>query len=533
MAESSDTLITTRSGPVQGSSREHTLVWTGIPYAKAPEGTLRWKAPQPPAHRTTVFDATRPATDCVQVTPDGTRGQEDCLNLNVYRPKNVAGKLPVLVYIHGGNNQLGSSTEFEPEYIAGRLNAVIVTLNYRLGALGFNPLNALNTGEPTENSGNFTLLDIKQALSWVRNNIDNFGGDSNNITVSGFSAGGRDVMAMLISPLFAYTFNKAIVFSGGMTTSDKKVASGIFADRLAPQVVHQGIRADTRSARTWLLDGSPDVRTFLYRLPAEKLAGLFGDAGIRMSQFPHLYRDGVVLPLSGFDTLKYNAVPVIMVTGLQEFSFFARNDAMFSAAVKAGSLAKNTTLFNKYQFANRYGGLMYSLFNVTESAEKMYPHYDAPIYGMEFRYGSDVFVTGDRLAQIGSFHGVFMPFWDKHKYAEFTQEAMALEGSRQLGDTFNRYIRQFLVSGSPNSRTLPPWLRWSPEHAAAGKSLVVMDANKQKALIYMSNKSYTSADILREMEKDPTLTPAEKRDVMTKVLNGRWFSAPLDAHLKQ
>lgn len=533
IADDTIAVVSTTTGPVQGSAEHGISCWTGIPYAKAPEGKLRWMAPVPPTTWSAAYDATRPAKMCLQVSSEGVVGQEDCLNLNIYRPTGMPGKLPVLVYIHGGNNQLGNSTEFTPSYLAGRLNAVIVTLNYRLGALGFNPLKVLNTGDPEQSSGNFALLDQRLALMWIRNNIDAFGGNSHNITVSGFSGGGRDVMAMLISPLFANTFDKAIVFSGGMTTADKNDAESIFARQLAPLVVKKGIKKDIPSAEQWLLTPSAKVKAFLYRLPAVQLAALFGDAGIRMKRFPHLYRDGVVLPASGFTTATYNAVPLIMITGQQEFSFFARRDAMFTAAVKKGTLATNTVLLNKYNFASKYGGLMYSLFNVDASAAKMYKSYNAPIYGMEFRYGSDAFVTGDKLAQIGSFHGVFMPFWDSSKYAEFTQDALKLEGTRQLGEAFNNYLKHFIESGSPNSRTQVTWQRWTPENGAAGQSLLIMDANKQKPIIYMSNKSYSYADIIREMDRDNMLSAKEKSQIMKQVLNGRWFSEALDTELRR
>lgn len=339
-------------------------------------------------------------------------------------------------------------------------------------------------------------------------------------------------MAMLISPIFANTFDKAIVFSGGMTTADKNDAEAIFAERLAPLVVKKGIRKNRHSAKTWLMTPSPEVRAFLYGLPPTQLARLFGDAGIRMSHFPHLYRDGVVLP-SGFSTQRYNAVPLIMATGQQEFSFFARGDVMFAAAAKNGTLSTTPSLLNRYRFANQYGGLMYSLFNVQASAEKMFAHYNAPIYGVEFRYGSDVVVTGDKLAQVGSFHGIFMPFWDSSKYAEFTQDVLKLDGVQKLGDEFNGYLKDFLQSGSPNDRSRVEWQRWTPENAAAGQSLLIMDANKKKPIIYMSNKAYSYQDIIREMDNDHSLSDADKNSVMREVLNGRWFSEALDQHMNK
>ena len=109
-----------------------------------------------------------------------------------------------------------------------------MSVNYRLGALGFNPLDALKTGSDEENSGNFALLDIAQALDWVEKNIETFGGNKDNVTLAGFSAGGRDVMATLISPTFKGKYDKAISFSGGMTLSDEEESQEIFATAIAP-----------------------------------------------------------------------------------------------------------------------------------------------------------------------------------------------------------------------------------------------------------------------------------------------------------
>ncbi|WP_300000925.1 carboxylesterase family protein [uncultured Cedecea sp.] len=530
LAQDNPLIIETSYGKILGTEQQGVEYWTGIPYAQAPVAQLRWQPPETPKKWTDIRDTTQPAADCIQVTADGTKGQEDCLNLNVYRPQTSDRQLPVLFYIHGGNNQVGTSTEFNPQHLATTLNAVIVTANYRLGALGFNPLSALNTGDARQDSGNFTLLDIKSALDWVKQNASAFGGDANNITVSGFSAGGRDVMAMLISPLFASSFQKAIVFSGGMTTSDKNEAEKIFARRFAEQVVKDGIKPTVQQAEAWLLAGGDEVKQYLYHLPAAQLASFFGDAGIRMAKFPHLYRDGTVLPESGFDTLKYNAVPVLMFSGQSEFSFFALGDPYFQAAFKQGTLAQDTELLNKYAFANKYGSLLYSLFNVNQSAEKMYPHYPAPIYGAEFRFGMDAFVTGSRMAPIGSFHGVFMPFWDPVKYEVFTADAIKLAGAKKLGEQFNGYIRQFIRTGNPDVPGQPAWKAWTPENVAAGESILELDASKQKALISMRSKSYNVDDVIRAIEQDHSITPDAKKEMLSSVLKGRWFSEKLDAH---
>ncbi|MEX9296084.1 carboxylesterase family protein [Providencia alcalifaciens] len=523
-----DHIIETTNGKVQGSTQQSLVTWTGIPYGKAPQGELRWKKPEPVSQWSETFDATKPAQNCIQTSQSGAIGTEDCLNLNIYRPDDNQKNLPVLFYLHGGNNQTGTSAEFNPQLVATELNAVIVTVNYRLGALGFNPLQALNTGDKIEDSGNYALLDIKLSLDWVKENIAAFGGNPNNITVSGFSAGGRDVMAMLISPIFENSFNKAIVFSGGMTTANKNQAEQIFADRLAKLVVRDNKKPTLDLAKAWLLSGSPDVKAYLYQLPAADLATLFGDAGIRMSQFPHLYRDGVVLPKNGFETNAYHSVPIIMVTGQGEFSLFSRGDKRFAGAIADGSLATNTRLLNQYDFANKYGSLFYSLFNVNQSAQKMYPHYKAPIYGVEFSLGGDEVVTGSQLAPLGSFHGIFLALWDKTKFSPFTQELVKLEGTKDVRQKFNGYLANFLLNGVPSNKGQIEWKPWSPENEQAGESLLVINANKIKSIIYMSNKPYQYDDVVALIEQDNTVTPEEKQQIITQVLNGRWFSEPLD-----
>ncbi|WP_049034227.1 carboxylesterase family protein [Klebsiella aerogenes] len=529
-ATASDLLVNTHAGKVLGIEKNGVKQWTGIPYARPPVGKLRWRAPQPLFHWNSIFDARKAAQDCIQATATGTKGVEDCLNLNIYRPAKESHNLPVLIYIHGGNNQTGSSGDFNPNFIAKHLHAVIVTVNYRLGALGFNPLSALNTGDKQEDSGNYALLDLKQSLVWVKNNIKLFGGDNNNITISGFSAGGRDVMAMLISPIFTNTFNKAIVFSGGMTTSDKQEAQNIFVQRIAHLVVADGIKRNLSEAQAWLMHGGQSVKHYLYQLPPNKIAMLFGDAGIRMHQFPHIYRDGYVIPKVGFNTTIYNSVPLIMLTGQNEFSLFARNDSFFSRAIHNNTFNDDSSLVDDFRFVNYYGGKLYSLFNVERSAEKMFKHYQAPIYGTEIHFGTDPFITGRELAPVGSYHGIFLAFWDPAVNANFIQHAMRLRGAKDLTTTFNNYLRNFLIKGKPENSKTSQWLPWTPDNVKKGQSILMMDANKEHAITWMSSKDYTSDDVITAIEKDHSVTDTEKQKLVTHVLSGRWFSSELDEH---
>ncbi|MEY8354517.1 carboxylesterase family protein [Lachnospiraceae bacterium 54-53] len=146
----------------------------------------------------------------------------------------------MLVFIHGGNNQTGNAGEIPGTDLVKKDNCVYVSVDYRLGLLGFNCLPALQKEE--NSTGNYAMLDIGAALDWVKENIAAFGGDPGNVTISGFSAGGRDVMAMPASPVFKGKFQKAIAFSGGMTTADEGLSAKKIAAAMAPLAVEGEIR---------------------------------------------------------------------------------------------------------------------------------------------------------------------------------------------------------------------------------------------------------------------------------------------------
>ncbi|MFM2483329.1 carboxylesterase family protein [Celerinatantimonas sp. YJH-8] len=504
-----------------------TWVWLGIPYAKAPIGAWRWQKPVPVAASSQSFQATHAGPICPQYKNDRYLGQEDCLNLSIYRPATQQS-LPVLVYIHGGNNQSGKAEEFNPRALAKALNSVIVMVNYRLGALGFNPLAVLKSQDPIQASGNFGLLDQGAALDWVKANIQAFGGQPDRITVSGFSAGGRDVMAMLISPLFKGKFQQAIVFSGGMTTAAVQPSQRVFLAAFAPLVVADGRKPDLQSAMDWLQHGGPKVVDYLRRLTADRIAALMRNAGIRMSVFPHLYRDGVVLPESGFNTDHYNAVPVIMLSGENEFSFFALSDPQFADAYHHGLLLSNSMLLNEYQFVFHYGGKLYSLFNVQRSAQRMYPHYSAPIYATQIRLGTDPDVTGPKMALLGSFHGIFLPLLDRALLEPMLPGVFQKPGVVDMSNHFQRYLAAFLHSGDPNVSGQTRWLSWTPEHQAQGASILILDANQRQAISYMSMKNYDMAMLIEQIKNDHRLPEETKMQLLHQVLNGRWFSDELD-----
>ena len=372
----------TQYGPVQGTLENGAEIWYAIPYGAAPVGELRWTPPQDPEAWSESVDCTSPGEMAYQMASGEASGTEDCLNLDVYAPEG-AENLPVLVFLHGGNNQTGNTKELIGSELVVNDGCVFVTLNYRLGIFGFNCLPALQTEEGS--TGNYAMLDVAKALDWVKDNIAAFGGDPENITISGFSAGGRDVMAMLVSPLFAGKFQKAIAFSGGMTIADVSESVSAIAAAVAPLAVEDGKAEDEAAAKAWLMTDGGDVKEWLYGVSSERLCALMGNAGIRMSVFPHLYNDGVVFPVEGFETDTWNSVPVIMLTGSTEFSFFDYGDAFWNSDEAAA--LDETDLQAAKDFANAYGSDMYRIFNAQCSAETMYDKYGADIYLCQVDYG--------------------------------------------------------------------------------------------------------------------------------------------------
>ncbi len=202
--------IEIEGGTVQGFTQGKVDVWQGIPYAAPPVGDLRWRAPQPVEawRRTLVADSYGPS--CVQ--PDIEFVSEDCLTVNVFRPADAAGPLPVMVWIHGGAMVRGGANIYPMQAVTAQ-GVVAVSINYRLGRLGFFAHPALAVeGEPR---GNYGYLDQLAALKWVQRNIAAFGGDPNSVTIFGESAGGGSVFAQLVSPMSRSLFARAILQSPG------------------------------------------------------------------------------------------------------------------------------------------------------------------------------------------------------------------------------------------------------------------------------------------------------------------------------
>ena len=507
------TLRPTASGPVQGgqTSQEGCLVWYGVPYGAAPAGALRWQPPQDPAPWADALDCTKPAPMALQNTNGMAAGTEDCLKLNIYARDGAAG-LPVVVYFHGGGNRTGSPQELPGTRLASRADCVFVSAGYRLGLLGFNALPALQNGP--DSTGNYALLDAAKALDWVQENIASFGGDPRNVTVMGFSAGGRDVLAMLSSPYFAGRFQRAISLSGGLTTADPGASARQTAAAFAPLAVEDGLFADQNSAAQWLLTSGEDVTRWLYDLDPARVCLLMADGGIRMSSFPHLFADGVVLPENGFEAPLANPVPLLLVTGVTEFSLFNPLEVQYQSNGLDASEAASARAF-----ATRYGSELYRIFNGAASAAALSAGSSAPVWVCEIAYGGRNSASPIRAMGLGSFHGISLSMLSGENALSGVAN-LSSDGFAALSDLFVEKVGSFLHSGS---------LDWQPWTAASPKALV-LDAGTaaDSASALLQEAPADDTPVLDQLEADNSVPSAAKDLVIRQVLNGRIFSAHLD-----
>lgn len=329
--------VETASGPVVGAAAAAGQAFLGIPYAAPPVGALRWREPRPVASWAEPRQATALGPSCLQNLSLDAQigragagpflGQEDCLTLNVYAPPAAAGGQgrPVMVWIHGGAFVLGTSGQYDPSTLARNTGAVVVTVNYRLGALGFLAHSALR-GTPGE--GAFALLDQQAALRWIRTNVAGFGGDPRRVTLFGQSAGAWSTCDQLASPGAAGLFARAILESGACVTP---------ATSLPAAAAEEGGR---RLGASLGCDG-PEALACLRARSAEEI----------LSALPE--RDGVTgpnswAPVTGLDVLpvppreafatgRFNRVPVIDGTNRDEGRLFGYLRGLQADLLTAGS----------------------------------------------------------------------------------------------------------------------------------------------------------------------------------------------------
>lgn len=335
----------TNAGKVEGSFLDGLYVFKGIPYAAPPVGKLRWLAPQP----VEPWDGIRPAKESGTIAPQivmpnpaldmlriEQRQDEDCLFLNVWTPGLDDARRPVMVWIHGGAFVGGSGSEITADgaKLARRGGVVVVSLNYRLGLLGFLNLNEVTDGKIPA-TGNEGLLDQVAALRWVRDNIAAFGGDPDNVTVFGESAGGMSIGCLLAMPEARGLFNRAILQSGVGSTVSFLDAGVMLAGKLLE-----------------LLDIEPEDTDALMSLTVEQLLSANEELRKRMARKEEEEMritvtapviDGTVLPEIPLDAIRGGSaagVDMLAGTNLEEWTLLCLMDEKLPGLDEDGLLRR-------------------------------------------------------------------------------------------------------------------------------------------------------------------------------------------------
>jgi len=453
--------VRTKQGMVRGQVRDAVAVFRGIPYAAAPVGALRFRAPQPHQPWSGVRDATQDGPACPQNQSGDPAGKasanEDCLLLNIFAPAERGSRRPVLVWIHGGGFNIGFSgaRQYDPTPLVQEGGVVVVSINYRLGTLGLLTTPALDA--PGEPSGNYAIRDQQAALRWVQRNIAAFGGDPRNVTIVGESAGAASVLALVTSPLSRGLFHKAIAQS-------------------PPNDSHAMPRAATQAkseklAETLGCKAGPEQAACLRALPVEAILKTRGDLT--------LVQDAAVLPRHTFAALRdgnFNRVPMLIGSNLQEGYFFVSGTERrlghpmtaqeYEAEARSAFGAGATEVMRQYPIAAHpspaaaigaaHGDIRFSCH---ADMARMGAAKFVPVYGYEMNEPDPVQQQPRQKISLANtaYHTTDLAYLFEYDTAPLTGDAA------RLGKTMRAAWIAFARSGSPNGAGLPAWPRFQTD----------------------------------------------------------------------
>jgi para-nitrobenzyl esterase len=543
-------------------------VWRGIPYASPPVADLRWRAPEEPAPWSETREALRQGAFCPQFASrfggvpgdEGEiRGDEDCLFLDVYAKQREQAKVPsgenrvpVLVWIHGGGNVIGHAGFYDGGNMAQTHDVVVVAINYRLGPLGWFRHASLRGAESSaeDRSGNFGTLDMIRALEWVRDNVGAFGGDPDNVTIFGESAGGADVYSLLVSPRASGLFHRAIVQSGGTHFYDTEAAENFSEDGGAEgssnevllSLLQRDARAtDRENAKSALSKmTSAEVASYLRSKPADAFLGVYSsDAAEGLIELPLIFREGDVIPvedaterLSNPET--WNVVPVIAGTNRDENKLF-----MFADPKWVGQwLGFVPRLRDKEGFLleSRYRSLMWRASGSDEPITAIKNGSDA-VWSYRFDWDEEPSKLGSDLSvMLGAAHGFEIPFvfghFDLGEAGNIIFTKDNLPGREELSRAMMSYWVEFAATGDPGrgrDGSLPLWSAWDSADNAA--KFVILDTTGAGGL-RMAPGSVTQASVLETAEQDVRLSARDDRcDILGQIV--QWSDVQLPTECEE
>lgn len=463
-------LAKTSCGNYQGNDRGSSWSFLGIRFAAPPTGTRRWRSPESPTCLSGTVAASTYAPVCPQIdratgTPEG---DEDCLALNVFTPRTAlaGGRAPVMVFIHGGGNVIGSAREevepgrvlYDGTALAETTGQVVVTVQYRLGALGWLAHAALDAEAPDARSGNYALEDLVAALKWVQRDIAAFGGDKDRVMVFGESAGGVNVCALLGSPAASGLFKSAVIESGGCIADPRAAALATGA------ALVENVGCNTAA----------NVATCLRaKTPEELMAALPPDVSISGARTPYQPNvDGSLLPAAPLDAIRsgqHNRVPTVIganadETGQEVPLTFTEAQYQAYLAIAIPDEAARAQVAELYSSAI-FGTARRAYIALTSDIKFICPSrtiartlagaQSEPVY----RYFFTEVPDAPTSAAYGAFHGLELLYvfstLDVRGYAP-----TALE--RALSTGIQRYWASLAASGVPVASGAATWTRYDP-----------------------------------------------------------------------
>lgn len=499
-----------------GLEKNRTFQWLGIPYAQAPVGSLRWKAPRSLENENDQVKAIEFSNPCPQVESISIDkkgegeflGSEDCLFLNIFAPKNISSdkKLPVMFWIHGGGNTSGEAGSYDFSKLAAAHDLVIVSINYRLGFLGwfYHPSFAATSNDQGDKSGNFGTLDQIMALKWVRKNIEDFGGDKNNVTIFGESAGGHNVFALLSSPLAKGLFHKAISQSGATNSFSTKEASKFFDNKesslltSSKEVISKLLVASGKSKDSFeanIAQESMNEFKLMEEMQSIELSEIFKvykeienskQAGKKM--IPRVLSDGYVLPKRGLKYNKksyYNDVPVIFGTNRDETKLFAAMQSDYSTSVfNRLVIIRNQEM---YDLTANYASNNWKISAVDNPARAMISSGKQDVFAYRFDWDEQGKLLWMDFSKIfGAAHVMEIPFITGTMkllgIERFMFNNENLPDAIRLSIAMQSYWAEFAYNGSPGKgrdNSLPAWNSWS----TSGDKIMILDSENDQGIV--------------------------------------------------
>ena len=521
--------------------------WRGIPYAQAPEGDRRYREPAPldpwqGTHEALSFGASCPqfgsSTGGDATAPDGElAGSEDCLFLNVYAPAKSAtssgGKrkpLPVMFWIHGGGNVNGATTFYDGSRLATEQGVVVVTVNYRLGFLGWFAHPALRADATAAGaSGNFGTLDLIRALEWLQENVGAFGGDPGNVTIFGESAGGWNVVSLLASPLANGKFHRAIVQSG-LTWSRTHARAENYTDAEIPgedfssgdTIINLMLQDDTASDRASakrVIASMNDtaIASYLRGKSVGELFHAYDPEGTSNFECPRMFEDGTVLPTGplahAFRTGKtFNRVPVMLGSNKDEEKLFLLFEPKYTRQL-FGIIPLVRDLDRYLRDADTITRI-WRVMAVDELAQDLALAMPGEVFSYRFDWDEEPKILWFDLGEIiGAAHGFEIPFvfghWDLGPDTSMLFNESNRSGREALSESIRSYWSEFALRGHPGKGRdgrLPHWAAWTE----GASRFAILDTEHEGGLI-MSEGHETAQGIADGILVDTTYSNTQRR----------------------